>query len=101
MLTASTISTPIRVELATRQGAPPCRPLTSASLRFRNSNEDVNGVRTRVDESFVVGAFYLPEGRLDVSIEILKPGAQRLAFDELRIVRSADLDRVSWDDRRS
>lgn len=56
------------------------------------------GVQTRVDEGFVAGAFYLPEGRLDVSIELLKPGTRRLALDELRIVRSADLDRVSWDD---
>lgn len=72
---------------------------TPASLIVDDAVYD--GVQTRVDESFVTGAFYLPEGRLDVSIEILKPGTHPLAFDELRIVRSADLDRVSWDDWRS
>lgn len=72
---------------------------TPASLIVDDAVYD--GLQTQVDEGFVAGAFYLPEGRLDVSVEILKPGDHPLPFDELRIVRSADLDRVSWDDWRS
>ena len=57
------------------------------------------GVRTQVEERFSIGGFQLPEGRLDVEINYLHETPDPLRFDELRIVRSTDLDRVSWSDR--
>jgi hypothetical protein len=52
------------------------------------------GVIARVDDMFSAAAFYLPEGRLDISIEHLKPTGPQLTVDELRIIRTADLDEV-------
>lgn len=56
------------------------------------------GVHTEIDRSYAVGSFYLPEGRLDVGIERLGSSEEALGFEQLRIVRSTDLDQVDWDD---
>lgn len=55
-----------------------------------------HGVQSSIDESVRVGGFRLPEGRLFVAIEYLKPDGVQLGFEDLKIVRSTDLDRVAW-----
>jgi hypothetical protein len=58
-----------------------------------------DGVHTNVDRRFAAAAFYVPEGRLDIGIERLGPPEHFRDLDELRIVRSRDLDVVDWDYR--
>jgi hypothetical protein len=56
-----------------------------------------DGVTTHVGESFSLSAIYLAEGRLDVSVEHLQYPVPQIETADLRIVRSNNLDRVTWD----
>jgi hypothetical protein len=54
------------------------------------------GLQTRVDDRFLAGAFELPEGWLHVGIERTRGRARDVEFDQVRITRSTDFDRVAW-----
>jgi hypothetical protein len=54
------------------------------------------GVKTQDDERFSAAAFSIPEGRLNVGLEHLKPTGPRIEIEEIRIVRSTDLDQIKW-----
>jgi hypothetical protein len=54
------------------------------------------GVRTQVDDRFAAVAIDVPQGRLDVGIEHLRPTGPRIEIEKLRIARSTDLDQIRW-----
>lgn len=64
--------------------------------RVKVDDDACEGMRTTVDPNFVAATFVLAEGQLDVGIERLGTGAT-LEIEQLRIVRSTNLDRVDWE----